>query len=64
MIDGMGSLCYDVDVCYDLVRTLSPFRYLPLPLYRLGGRVDSLWELSRRSRWSCEWLKNYDFRFL
>ncbi|KAK8680289.1 hypothetical protein V6N13_109239 [Hibiscus sabdariffa] len=33
-----------VDVCYDLVRTLSPFRYLPLPLYRLGkGRVDYLW---------------------
>ncbi|KAJ0074601.1 hypothetical protein Patl1_37613 [Pistacia atlantica] len=47
MIDGMGSLCYD------LVRTLSPFRYLPLPLYRLGkGRVDYLRELSRRSRWS------------
>lgn len=44
MIDGMGSLCYDVDVCYYLVRTLSPFRYLPLPLYRLGkGRVDYLW---------------------
>lgn len=44
MIDGMGSLCYDVDVSYDLVRTLSPFRYLPLPLYRLGkGRVDYLW---------------------
>ena len=43
-------------LCYDLVRTLSPFRYLPLSLYRLGkGRVDYLWELSRRSRWSCEW---------
>ncbi|KAK4411995.1 hypothetical protein Salat_2978400 [Sesamum alatum] len=37
------------------VRTLSPFRYLPLSLYRLGkGRVDYLWELSRRSRWSCD----------
>jgi hypothetical protein len=66
MIDGMGSLCYDVDVCYDLVRTLSPFPYLLLPLYRLEkGRVDYyLWELSRRSRWSCEWLINYDCSFI
>jgi len=30
-------------LCVDLVRTLSPFRYLP-------PRVDDLWELSRRSR--------------
>src|SRR5262245_24860040 len=52
-------------LCYDLVRTLSPFRYLPLSLYRLGkGRVDYLWELSRRSRWSCEWLINCDCSFL
>lgn len=67
--DGMGSLCYDIAyswfLSYDLVRTLSPFRYLPLSLYRLGkGRVDYLWELSRRSRWSCEWLINCDCSFL
>ena len=40
MIDGMGRLCYDVDVCYDLVRTLSPFIYLLLSLEK--GRVSSV----------------------
>lgn len=35
MIDGMGSLCYD------LVRTLSPFRYLPLPVGEGPGGLPS-----------------------
>ena len=63
MIDGMGSLCYDVDVCYDLVRTLSPFRYLPLPGWGRAGWI-TFGGLSRRSWWSCEWLINYDCSFL
>lgn len=64
--DGMGSLCYDVDggsdVMIELVLCL-PFVIFrsALSYSRLGkGRVDDLWELSRRSRWSCEWLINSD----
>jgi hypothetical protein len=51
MMDGMGRRFRLL--CVDLVRTLSPFRYLP-------PRVDDLWELSRRSRCRREWLINCD----
>lgn len=40
-------------MCYDLVRTLSPFRYLPLSLYRLGkGRVSLSFSDPRSGAWS------------
>lgn len=48
MVDGMGRRLRFL--CYDLVRTFYPFRYLPLPC--IGwGRAGYLGELSQRSRW-------------